>query len=129
MVADTLRVVRKAFSTSGQTLIYLSCVAGVLIAMFTGWGFVDGAFRAILISLLVAAPYLIALMAVQFLRSSRDVALTLLLVASLSSGVDAWMLASSISGLILWAATPVLFLGTVLVALGEMSFHRLPASG
>ena len=56
-------------------------------------------------------------------------ALILLFVASLSSGVDAWMLGSSISGLILWAATPVLFLGTVLVALGEMSFHRLPASG
>ena len=129
MVVQMLRVARGAFSTSGQMLIYLACAAGVLTALFAGWGFVDGAYRPILVSLLVATPYLIGLMGVQLLRSSRDVALVLLFVASLASGVDAWMFSFSIFGLLLWAATPVLFLGTVLIALGEMSFGRLPARG
>ena len=129
MVVQMLRAVRWAFSTSGQTLIYVACAAGVLTAMFAGWGFVDGAYSASLVSLLVAGPYLIGLIGVQLLRSNRDVALILLFVASLASGVDAWMFSFSIFGLLLWAATPVLFLGTVLIALGEMSFGRLPASG
>ena len=129
MVVQMLRVARGAFSTSGQMLIYLACAAGVLTALFAGWGFVDGAYRAILVSLLVATSYLIGLMGVQLLRSNRDVALILLFVASLASGVDAWMFSFSIFGLLLWAATPVLFLGTVLIALGEMSFGRLPARG
>ena len=129
MVVQMLRAVRWAFSTSGQTLIYVACAAGVLTAMFAGWGFVDGAYSASLVSLLVAGPYLIGLIGVQLLRSNRDVALILLFVASLASGVDAWMFSFSIFGLLLWTATPVLFLGTVLIALGEMSFGRLPASG
>ena len=129
MVVQMLRAVRWAFSTSGQTLIYVACAAGVLTAMFAGWGFVDGAYSASLVSLLVAGPYLIGLIGVQLLRSNRDVALILLFVASLASGVDAWMFSFSMIGLLLWAATPVLFLGTVLIALGEMSFGRLPASG
>ena len=129
MVVQMLRAVRWAFSTSGQTLIYVACAAGVLTAMFAGWGFVDGAYSASLVSLLVAGPYLIGLIGVQLLRSNRDVALILLFVASLASGVDAWMFSFSMIGLLLWAATPALFLGTVLIALGEMSFGRLPASG
>ena len=124
MIVNTLRAVRWAFSTSGQTLIYLAGAAGVLTAMFAGWGFVADARWAVLVSLLAAAPYLIGPMGVQLLKINRDVALILLFVASLASGVNAWMFSFSISGLVLWAATFALFLGTLLIAISEMSFDR-----
>ena len=121
---NTLRAVRWTFSMSGQSLIYLAGAGGVLAAMFAGWGFEDDARWAVFNLLLVASPYLIALMAVQLLRTNRDATLILLFAVSLASGVDAWMSAFSIPGLVLWAVTPVLLLGTLLISLSELSFDR-----
>ena len=56
-MVNTLRAVRWAFSTSGQTLIYLASAGGVLTAKsFAGWEIGDGTRWAILGSLLVASP-------------------------------------------------------------------------
>lgn len=120
-----LRALRWAFSTSGQALVYLACAAGVLTAMsLAGWGTVDGSRWAMLTSLLVASPYLIGLFAVQLRSISRDVALTLLFAVSLASGVVGWMFSFTVFGLVFWAVTPVLFMGTLLIALGDISLHR-----
>ena len=124
-MVNTLRAVRWAFSTSGQTLIYLASAGGVLTAMsFAGWEIVDGTRWAILVSLLIASPYLLALMAVQLLENNRDAALIVLFAASLASGVAAWMFSFSIFGLVFWPATLALFLGTLLIALSELSLER-----
>jgi hypothetical protein len=124
MVVSTLRAVRWTFSTSGLTLIYLASAVGVLTAIsFAGWALANDSYRVILISLLVALPYLTALMAVQLVRTNRDAALVLLFATSLASGGAALM--SSVFGLALWPATLALLLGTLLIALSEMSFeHR-----
>ena len=124
MVVNALRAIRWTFSTSGQALVYLASAGGLLAAMLAGWGFADGARWAMFVSLLFALPYLTALLAVQLLRMYRDAALILLFVASPASGVAASMSGSSISGLVLWSATPILFLATLLIALGELSFDR-----
>ena len=124
MVVNALRAIRWTFSTSGQALVYLASAGGLLAAMLAGWGFADGARWAMFVSLLFASPYLTALLAVQLLRMYRDAALILLFVASLASGLAASMSGSSISGLVLWSATPILFLATLLIALGELSFDR-----
>lgn len=128
MVVNALRAIRWTCSTSGQALVYLASAGGLLAAMLAGWGFADGARWAMFISLLFASPYLTALMAVQLPRTYRDAALVLLFVASLASGVAAWMSGPSISGLVLWSTTPVLFLATLLIALGEISFDRRQAA-